>query len=32
MQIHTEKNQKEIKQHGNFEFPVHVSQEVHPLL
>ena len=27
MQIHTEKNQKEIKQHGNFEFPVHVSQE-----
>ena len=22
MQIHTEKNQKEIKQHGNFEFPV----------
>lgn len=27
MQIHTEKNQKEIKQHGNYAFPVHISPE-----
>lgn len=27
MQIHTEKNRKEIKHHGNYEFPVHVSPE-----
>lgn len=27
MQIHTQKNQKEMKKHGNYEFPVHVSPE-----
>lgn len=27
MQINTEKNQKEIKEHGNFSFPVHISVE-----
>lgn len=27
MQLHIEKDQKEIKQHGNYEFPVHVSPE-----
>lgn len=27
MQINTEKNQKETKQHGNYAFPVHVSPE-----
>ena len=27
MQIHTEKNQKEIKSHGSFAFPVHISPE-----
>lgn len=27
IQIHTEENQKEIKQHGNFPFPVYVSEE-----
>ena len=27
MQIHTEKNKKEIKKHGNYEFPVNVSLE-----
>ena len=27
MQIYTEKNQKERKQHGNYEFPVHISPE-----
>ncbi len=27
MQIHTEKNQKEIKRHGNYEFPVNISPE-----
>ena len=27
MQIHTEKNQKEIKSHGNYEFPVNISPE-----
>ena len=27
MQIHTKKDQKEIKQHGNYEFPVHISLE-----
>ena len=25
MQLHTEKDQKEIKKHGNYEFPVHIS-------
>lgn len=27
MQLHTEKDQKEIKKHGNYEFPVHISLE-----
>ena len=27
VQIHTEKNQKEIKRHGNYEFPVNISPE-----
>ena len=27
MQIHIEKNQKEIKEHGNYGFPVNVSVE-----
>lgn len=27
MQIHTEKNQKEVKSHGSYAFPVHVSPE-----
>lgn len=27
MKLHTEKDQKEIKKHGNYEFPVHVSLE-----
>ena len=27
IQIHTEKNRKEKKQHGNYEFPVHISPE-----
>ena len=27
MQINTEKNQREIKEHGNFQFPVNVSME-----
>lgn len=27
MQLHTEKDQKEIKNHGNYEFPVHISLE-----
>ncbi len=27
MQLHTEKDQKEIKRHGNYEFPVHISLE-----
>lgn len=27
IQIHTEKNRKEKKKHGNYEFPVHVSPE-----
>ena len=25
MQLHTEKDHKEIKKHGNYEFPVHIS-------
>ena len=27
MQLHIEKDQKEIKKHGNYEFPVHLSLE-----
>ncbi len=27
MQLHIEKDQKEIKKHGNYEFPVHISLE-----
>ena len=27
MQLHIEKDQKEIKRHGNYEFPVHLSLE-----
>lgn len=27
MQLYTEKDQKEIKKHGNYEFPVHISLE-----
>lgn len=27
MQLHTEKDHKEIKKHGNYEFPVHISLE-----
>ena len=27
MQLQTEKDQKEIKKHGNYEFPVHISLE-----
>jgi AraC-like DNA-binding protein/quercetin dioxygenase-like cupin family protein len=27
MRLHTEKDQKEIKKHGNYEFPVHISLE-----